>query len=98
MGADQLANEFWLSDRQWAALEPLIPTHRRGVKPKRNREIIQGPNQRMARNRRTNGIKADSLIPNPQPSAQPGQAQTTLPPPNSEMYLSILLQGLTVVP
>ena len=43
-----------------------------------------------------NGIKADSLIPNPQPSAQPGQAQTTLPPPNSELYLSILLQGLTI--
>jgi transposase len=37
-----MANEFWLSDRQWAALEPLIPMHRRGVKPKRNREIISG--------------------------------------------------------
>ncbi len=42
MGANQLANEFWLSDRQWAALEPLIPTHRRGVKPKRNRENNSG--------------------------------------------------------
>ena len=37
-----MANEFWLSDRQWATLEPLIPLHRRGVKPKRNREIICG--------------------------------------------------------
>ena len=37
-----MANEFWLSDRQWATLEPLIPLHRRGVKPKRNREIISG--------------------------------------------------------
>ena len=37
-----MANEFWLSDRQWAALEPLVPMHRRGVKPKRNREIISG--------------------------------------------------------
>ena len=37
-----MANEFWLSDRQWAALEPLIPMNRRGVKPRRNREIISG--------------------------------------------------------
>ena len=37
-----MANEFWLSDRQWAVLEPLIPMRRRGVKPKRNREIING--------------------------------------------------------
>jgi hypothetical protein len=42
IGADQLANEFWLNDRQWAALEPLIPMHRRGVKPQRNQEIISG--------------------------------------------------------
>jgi transposase len=37
-----MANEFWLSERQWAVLEPLIPRHRRGVKPKRNREVISG--------------------------------------------------------
>ncbi len=37
-----MANEFWMSDRQWAALEPLIPMNRRGVKPKRNREVISG--------------------------------------------------------
>jgi transposase len=37
-----VANEFWLSDRQWAVLEPLLPMHRRGVKPKRNREVISG--------------------------------------------------------
>lgn len=37
-----MANEFWMNDRQWAALEPLIPTNRRGVKPKRNREVISG--------------------------------------------------------
>ena len=35
-----MANEFWISDRQWALLEPLIPMNRRGVKPKRNREVI----------------------------------------------------------
>lgn len=37
-----MANEFWLSDRQWAVLEPLIPMNRRGVKPRRNREVISG--------------------------------------------------------
>lgn len=37
-----MAHEFWMSDRQWAALEPLVPTTRRGVKPKRNREVISG--------------------------------------------------------
>ena len=37
-----MANEFWLNDRQWSVLEPLIPMHRRGVKPQRNREIISG--------------------------------------------------------
>jgi hypothetical protein len=37
-----VANEFWLSNQQWAVLEPLIPLNRRGVKPKRNREIISG--------------------------------------------------------
>ncbi len=37
-----MPNLFWLSDEQWASLEPLIPMHRRGVKPKRNREVISG--------------------------------------------------------
>jgi len=37
-----MANEFWMSDRQWAVLEPLIPMNRRGVKPQRNREVISG--------------------------------------------------------
>jgi transposase len=37
-----MANEFWMNERQWAVLEPLIPMNRRGVKPKRNREIISG--------------------------------------------------------
>ena len=37
-----MANEFWLTDAQWAAIEPLIPMHRRGVKPGNNREIISG--------------------------------------------------------
>jgi transposase len=37
-----MANEYWLSDEQWAAIEPLIPMKRRGVKPARNREVISG--------------------------------------------------------
>ena len=37
-----MANEFWMSDRQWAVLEPLIRMGRRGVKPRRNREVISG--------------------------------------------------------
>ncbi len=37
-----MSNLFWLSDEQWAALEPLIPMNRRGVKPRRNREVISG--------------------------------------------------------
>ena len=37
-----MANEFWLSDEDWAAIEPLIPMKRRGVKPANNRQIISG--------------------------------------------------------
>ena len=37
-----MANEYWLSDRQWQAIEPLIPMNRRGVKPGRNRAVISG--------------------------------------------------------
>ena len=37
-----MSNLFWLSDEQWAALEPRIPMNRPGVKPKRNREVISG--------------------------------------------------------
>ena len=37
-----MSNLFWLSDEQWAVLEPRIPMNRPGVKPKRNREVISG--------------------------------------------------------
>ena len=37
-----MANEYWLGDQQWMAIEPLIPMNRRGVKPGRNREVIRG--------------------------------------------------------
>jgi transposase len=37
-----MANEYWLGDAAWAALEPLIPLGRRGVKPGNNRQVISG--------------------------------------------------------
>ncbi|MDR3532241.1 MAG: transposase [Rhodopila sp.] len=37
-----MANEYWLSDRQWAAIEPLLPMNRRGMKPRDNRRVISG--------------------------------------------------------
>ena len=37
-----MANEFWLTDTQWAAIEPFVPMGRPGVKPRRNREVISG--------------------------------------------------------
>lgn len=37
-----MANLFRLSDEQWAAIEPLLPMKRPGVKPRRNREVISG--------------------------------------------------------
>jgi transposase len=35
-----MSNLFWLSDEQFAATESVIPTKRRGVKPRRNRQVI----------------------------------------------------------
>jgi transposase len=37
-----MANEYWLADAEWAAIEPLIPLNRRGVKPGNNRRVISG--------------------------------------------------------
>lgn len=37
-----MASEYWLSEAEWAALEGLIPTNRRGVKPRNNRVVISG--------------------------------------------------------
>ena len=33
---------FWLTDKQWAAIEPHMPRNRPGVRPQRNREVISG--------------------------------------------------------
>ena len=37
-----MSNLFWLTDEQLTAIEEAIPKNRRGVKPKRNREVISG--------------------------------------------------------
>jgi len=37
-----MSNLFWLTDEQLAAIDAVIPRHRRGVKPRRNREVISG--------------------------------------------------------
>ena len=37
-----MSNLFWLDDESWLAIEPLIPIHRPGVKPGRNRKVISG--------------------------------------------------------
>ncbi len=31
-----------LTDSEWSVIEPLLPTKRRGVKPKKNRKVIDG--------------------------------------------------------
>jgi hypothetical protein len=37
-----MANEYWLGGAAGAAIEPLIPLNRRGVKPGNNRRVISG--------------------------------------------------------
>ncbi len=37
-----MADLFWLTDAPWGALEPHLPTGRRGVKPRPNRAVISG--------------------------------------------------------
>src|SRR3984893_9393977 len=37
-----MAWEFWLDDRQWAAIEPLLPTNQPGAHRKDDRRIISG--------------------------------------------------------
>lgn len=37
-----MADEQWLDDDAWAAIAPLIPLHRHGVKPGHNRWVISG--------------------------------------------------------
>ena len=37
-----MTNEFWLSDAQWAALEPLLPRNQPGARRKDDRRIVSG--------------------------------------------------------
>lgn len=37
-----MAGEFWLSDRQWAVIEPLLPTNQAGARRTDDRRVISG--------------------------------------------------------
>lgn len=37
-----MAGEFWLSDRQWAAIEPLLPRNRPGARRVDDRRVLSG--------------------------------------------------------
>src|SRR5882762_10227569 len=37
-----MAGKFWLDDRQWAAIEPLLPKNQPGARRKDDRRIISG--------------------------------------------------------
>jgi transposase len=37
-----MAGEFWLDDRQWAAIEPLLPMNQPGAHRKDDRRIVSG--------------------------------------------------------
>jgi len=37
-----MAGEFWLSDRQWSAIEPLLPKNRPGARRVDDRRVISG--------------------------------------------------------
>ena len=37
-----MAAEFWLSDRQWSAIEPLLPKNRPGARRVDDRRVISG--------------------------------------------------------
>ena len=37
-----MAGEFWLSDRQWSAVAPLLPTNQPGARRVNDRRVISG--------------------------------------------------------
>jgi transposase len=37
-----MANEFWLNDRQWASIEPLLPHNQPGARRVDDRRVISG--------------------------------------------------------
>lgn len=44
-----MAGELWLSDRQWAAIEPLLPRNRAGVRRVDDRRFISGSSRSESR-------------------------------------------------
>jgi transposase len=42
IGAFFMANEFWLSDKQWLAIEPCMPTNQPGARRVDDRRVISG--------------------------------------------------------
>ena len=42
MGRGGMAGEFWLSDRAWAAIAPLLPTNQPGARRVDDRRVISG--------------------------------------------------------
>jgi transposase len=38
----KMANEFWLNDRQWSAIEPLLPHNQPGARRVDDRRVISG--------------------------------------------------------
>jgi transposase len=38
----EMANEFWLSDRQWSVIEPLLPHNQPGARRVDDRRVISG--------------------------------------------------------
>lgn len=39
-----MANQYWLSDDQWAVLEPLLPSNQPGARRVDDRRVISGIN------------------------------------------------------
>ena len=37
-----MASEFWLNDRQWSAIEPLLPRNQPGARRVDDRRVISG--------------------------------------------------------
>jgi transposase len=37
-----MANEYWLSDRAWASIEPLMPTNQPGARRVDDRRVVSG--------------------------------------------------------
>ena len=54
-----MAGEFWLDDRQWTAIEPLLPKHQSGAHRKDDRRIISGILHRLREGCRWRALPAE---------------------------------------